>query len=174
MYIVPPLDGTAPGVADLFCERSEETGDRWWLVVTPSCDLEHGKAEWVVLAACTPVGEDSRLQKWWDAESAGNTDKLRGLLDHKTGGQDDRHLYLPQAPRIPDLVADFQRLRSVTRTELDAMERVASLVSPFAEAAVSRFTRYFGRVGTDDLDVDAVMVRLRELRPGQGKKEGDE
>lgn len=35
MYIVPPLPGTEPGVADLFCERSEENGDRWWLVVTP-------------------------------------------------------------------------------------------------------------------------------------------
>jgi len=165
MYIVPPLQGTEPGVADLFCERSEDNGDRWWLVVTPSCDLEHANAEWVVLAACAPVGENSRLQKWWESESAKNTDKLRGLIDHKTGGQDDRHLFLPRAPTIPDLVADFQRLRSVTPAELGAMERVASLVSPFAEAAVSRFTRYFGRIGTDDLDVDAIMTRLRDARP---------
>lgn len=173
MYVVPPLEDTAPGVAELFCERSEEDDDRWWLVVTPSCDLEHTKAEWVVLAACAPVADDSRLQKWWASESGGNTDKLRKLLDHDTGGQADRHLFLPKAPRIPDLVADFQRLRSVTRTELDGMERVASLVSPFAEAAVSRFTRYFGRVGTDDLDVDAIMVRLRDARPPEAEK-GDE
>jgi len=165
MYIVPPLQGTAPGVADLFCERSGENGDRWWLVMTPSCDLERGKAEWVVLAACAPVGEDSRLQKWWESESGGNTAKLRDLLDHKTGGQDDRHLFLPQALTIPDLVADFQRLRSVTRDDLDGMERVASLASPFAEAAVSRFGRYFGRVGTDDLDVEAIKTRLKDARP---------
>lgn len=165
MYIAPPLDGTAPGVADLFCERSDEDGDRWWLVVTPSCDLEHSKAEWVVLAACAPLAEDQRLQKWWESESQGNKDKLRKLLGHDTGGQADRHLFLPKAPTIPDLVADFQRLRSVTRAELEGMERVASLVSPFAEAAVSRFTRYFGRVGTDDLDVDAIMVRLAAEKP---------
>lgn len=170
MYIVPPLEGTAPSVADLFCERSEENGDWWWLVVTPSCDLEHTKAEWVVLAACAPVAADPRLQKWWESESAGNTEKLRKLLDHDTGGKADRHLFLPKAPRIPDLVADFQRLRSVTRAELNDMERVASLVSPFAEAAVSRFTRYFGRVGTDDLDVDAIMARLRDARPAAEEK----
>jgi CheY-like chemotaxis protein len=166
MYIVPPLQNTEPGVADLFCERSEEHGDLWWLVVTPSCDLEQDNVEWVVLAACAPLGDDPRLQKWRESESAASKDKLRGLLDHKTGGQADRNLYLPRAPTIPDLVADFQRLRSVTRDELDEMERVASLVSPFAEAAVSRFTRYFGRVGTDDLDVDAIMVRLRDIQPG--------
>ncbi len=51
--------------------------------------------------------------------------------------------------------------------------RSASLVSPFAEAAVSRFTRYFGRVGTDDPDVDAVMVRLWAARPAGGERKGD-
>jgi CheY-like chemotaxis protein len=174
MYIIPPLQDTEPGVADLYRGTSED-GDRWWLVVTPSCDLEHSKAEWVVLAKCAPVDQDPRLQKWWGSESAGNTSKLRDLLDHKTGGQEDRHLFLPQALTIPDLVVDFQQLRSVLGTELDAMERVASLVSPFAEAAVSRFTRYFGRVGTDDLDVDAIMTRLKEAQPpvDEEKRTGD-
>ena len=66
---------------------------------------------------------------------------------------------------MPNLVVDFQRLENVARAELDNMTRIASLVSPFAEAAVSRFVRYFGRVGTDDLDVDMLLEGLRAPAP---------
>ena len=68
-------------------------------------------------------------------------------------------------------MVDFQQLRSFQTERLDGMTRVASLVSPFAEAAVSRFTRYFGRVGTDDLDVAAIMDRLREAAPSEEPEE---
>lgn len=166
MYIVPPLPNTSPGVADLFKEVTD-AGDTWWLVVTPSCDIEHDKADYVMLARCEPTADDSRLQAWLESDSAASKRKVRDLVNHKTGGQDDRHLFLPAAPTIPNLVADFQRVRSVTRAELDAMERVASLASPFAESTVSRFVRYFGRVGTDDLDVDAIMEGLRTAAPVQ-------
>jgi hypothetical protein len=161
MYIVPPLDGTAPGVADLYRDAGAGETAEWWLVVTPSCDLERNKAERVILAACTSLDQDDRVRAWRDNDSGENRRKVKELLSHKTGGQDDRNLFLPSAPTLPDLVADFQRLRSVARDQLDSMERVASLASPFAEAAVNRFTRYFGRVGTDDLDVSAIMTRLK-------------
>jgi hypothetical protein len=131
-------------------------------LVTPSCDIEWDKAERVVLAACEPVDQDARIQKWRETNTGTNRRRVEDLISHKTGGQDDRYLFLPAAPTIPDLVADFQRLRSVTPEELGAMDRIASLISPFPEAMVSRFIRYFGRVGTEDLDVETIMNRLRE------------
>ena len=164
MYIVPPMAGTKPGVGDLFRETTDEGSDRWWLVVTPSCDVEHDKAESVVLALCEPMVDNAAVSAWREnLDSGTRRARVRDLVEQKTGGQHDRHLFLPAAPTIPDLLADFQRLRSVTRSELDNMSRMASLVSPFAEAMVSRFIRYFGRVGTDDLDVDAIMDRLGGL-----------
>jgi CheY-like chemotaxis protein len=174
MYLIPPLQDTQPGVADLYRERveAEADADHWWLVVTPSCDLQWDKAEFVVLAACTAIRRDQRITNWWASDNSDNRRAVRDLVAHNTGGQHDRNLYLPAAPTIPDLIVDFQRLRSITTNELSEMERVASLVSPFAEAVVSRFTRYFGRVGTDDLDVDAIMARLKNAGPAdasQGK-----
>lgn len=167
MYLIPPLPETKPGVGELLRDDSDGA-DSWWLVVTPSCDLEHDKAESVVLAACDLMDQDVRVRAWHeDLESGNRRRRVRDLVEQKTGGQSDRHLFLPSAPTIPDLLADFQRLRSVTPDELGGMQRVASLLSPFAEAMVSRFTRYFGRVGTEDLDVDAIMERLkREAPPG--------
>ena len=44
--------------------------------------------------------------------------------------------------------------------ELNDLDRLASLDSPFAEAVLARFTRYFGRLGTPDLDVDFVLSNL--------------
>jgi CheY-like chemotaxis protein len=161
MYIVPPFQDTGPGVGDIYRESEGNDDPRWWLMVTPSCDLEWNKAEHVILAACTSLDQDDRVHAWQENDSGENRRKVKELLGHKTGGQDDRNLFLPAAPTLPDLVVDFQRLRSVPRDQLDNMERVASLASPFAEAAVNRFTRYFGRVGTDDLDVDAIMTRLK-------------
>jgi CheY-like chemotaxis protein len=150
MYIVPPFrDGQ----------------DAWWFVLTPSCDLERPEknAANVLLAACQHAADDPRIHGWIANESEATKRKVRELVSHKTGGQDDRWLYLPAAPTIPDLVVDFQRLRSVAHAEFSAMRRVGSLASPFAESAINRFGRYYGRVGTDDLDVDALMTRLRTL-----------
>jgi CheY-like chemotaxis protein len=171
MYIVPPFEDTKPGVADLFREGLDADGERWWLLVTPSCDIEWDKAERVVLAACEPVDQDVRIQKWRETNSNNDRRRVEDLVGHKTGGQDDRYLFLPAAPTIPDLVADFQRLRSVTPDELGAMDRIASLVSPFPEAMVSRFIRYFGRVGTEDLDVETIMHRLKEVGSPEAPEE---
>ncbi len=161
MYIAPPLDGTGAGVADLVRESGTPAEARWWLVITPSCDLEHNKAEGVILAPCLPLAEHPDVLALKERDNGENRSRVKALLGHATDGQRDRYLFLPAAPSIPNLVADFQMLQSVSREQLDAMSRVASLVSPFAEAAVGRFVRYFGRVGTDDLDAEGMMQALR-------------
>ena len=46
---------------------------------------------------------------------------------------------------------------------MSELERLASLDSPFAEALLARFTRYFGRLGTPDLDVAVLLQRLRTM-----------
>jgi len=179
MYLIPPLADTSPAVGDLYCE-SNEGRERWWLVITPTCDFQErrksegaassSKAERVVLAACGAAGEHPDVLAWWRKDRSKPTDDVRALITHATGGQRDRYLFLPAAFTVPDLVADFQRVENVDRARLQSMERVASLVSPFAEAMVSRFVRYFGRVGTDDLDDSELLNRLREARPNDAEK----
>jgi len=160
MYIVPPFPDTGPGVADIYRQVGEQQEDRWWFIVTPSCDLEQGKADQVVLAVCEPAAEDKRIADWLKQDSGTRRSRVLDLLRNKTGGQDDRRLFLPAVPTMPDLVVDFQNLRSVPRQDLDGMQRVASLASPFAEEAANRFSRYFGRVGTQDVDAEAIISRL--------------
>jgi hypothetical protein len=43
---------------------------------------------------------------------------------------------------------DLQQLVTLARAQMDSFEHLASLDSPFAEALLARFARYFGRLGT--------------------------
>ena len=74
--------------------------------------------------------------------------------------QSERFFFLPGALSLPDLVVDFQQLMALQREHLSGLERLVSLDSPFAEALLVRFTRYFGRLGTPDLDVAVLLQRL--------------
>jgi CheY-like chemotaxis protein len=162
MYILPPVASIGPGVGDIYQGDVGGVHPGWWLVLTPTCDLYQKKAECVLLAECAPADDHQDVKAWQQSqESQSKRSKLGDLLTQKTGGQDDRDLYLPGVLALPDLVADLQRTVSIPRDDLAEMRQVASLDSPFAEALVSRFIRYFGRVGTPDLDADFLIQRFR-------------
>jgi len=164
MYLRPPVAGTKLQAGDLLFE---EDGDEqtWWIVLTPSCDIEHDKADYIQLAACQLFDDQVDIAKWRSGDgNSGERKKAKKrvmeLLRQQTGGQLDRWLFLPQALDIPDLVVDLQELRSMPIGDVADLKRIASLDSPFAEAAINRFNRYYGRIGTPDLDADGAFTRL--------------
>jgi hypothetical protein len=75
-------------------------------------------------------------------------------------GQADQVHFLPGICDFPDLLLDFQNTEPMTLQEVNALECVATLASPFAESLASRFMRYIGRLGTPDLDGQMVIQRL--------------
>jgi len=72
-------------------------------------------------------------------------------------------LQVPGTYFIPDLLVDFQSLKTTPPKEIEKLCVIASLDSPFAEALPSRFARYFGRLGTPDLDKQVVIKRLEAI-----------
>ena len=168
-YLLPALD--VARVGDIV---QGTVGDQasLWVVLTPSCDLMHGKAERVLLAAARLLEDQEEALAWQQAPSG----QTRGDLDRVLKGQRERYHYLPGALTLPDLVVDFQRLSSVTRAEFDVMKREASLDSPYAESLVARFVRFYVRVGTPDLDYEPRLERLRAsgapAEEGQSRKPG--
>ena len=90
--------------------------------------------------------------------------QLQALLrNNRQDNQSERFFFLPGALSLPDLVVDFQHLVTLQRGHMGELERLAPLDSPFAEALLARFTRYFGRLGTPDLDVAVLLQRLRAV-----------
>jgi CheY-like chemotaxis protein len=165
MYLRPPVAGTGLEAGDLLRGKDGDE-DSWWLVLTPSCDLEHGKADYVQLAACLLLDDQADVVLWRSGKGNKGERKTAEkrvveILRQQSGGQLDRWLFLPQALDIPDLIVDMQRLRSVPNAEVDDLERIASLDSPFAESAINRYNRYYGRVGTPDIDAEGAFQRIK-------------
>ncbi len=166
-YVIPPVEPT-PLAGDVYQGQiSDHNGH--WVLLTPSCDLVAGreKAELVLLARCLPLTEQVEYQQWLDGlpkPSRAINGKLQDLLrNNRQDSQSERFFFLPGALSLPDLLVDFQQLVTLQRDHLGGLERLASLDSPFAEALLARFTRYFGRLGTPDLDVAVLLQRLRTV-----------
>lgn len=160
-YIYPDLQG-CPRAGGLVRSKAD---NRYWLILTPSCDLDLKKdkrnAESVLLAECRAIEEYSALKSW--KTKVDDKDKIASVRRLLSGNapQTDRGFYLPAAHDIPGMMADFQLTQSVKYPDFEAnYQRVATLDSPFAEAALARYARYFGRLGTPDLDLEFVLNRL--------------
>ena len=161
-YVMPPIAEPPMMAGDIY-KGTIRCQNGYWVLVTPSCDLAQGKAEWLMLASCDPLSEQREFVDWTERQSNPTTSRLRGLVsNNRHASQRDRHMYLPAAMSIPDLVVDLQNVAVIQRKEFGSfgLERLATLDSPFAEALSSQFGRLFGRIGTPDLDVDSVMARL--------------
>lgn len=144
----------------------------FWIVATPSCDFEQEKAERILLIAAIPLSTDKRFADWQTASAAsGNNppskkqqevtaaarNKVRDLVRNRAG---DRSRFLPGTFFLPDLLVDMQILRQVTVMELEAMPIVCRLDSPYREELLLYVSSYYGRLGTPDLEKEAVIKRL--------------
>ncbi len=155
MYVVPPM-GPHPLAGDIVSEPSA-SGEVFWIILTPSCDFAQSKASHVILAKCERLVDKPEYKKWFEKKDEQNVQRFEQLIEDRRG---DRFKFLPRAFFIPDLVVDFQQLRSVSLESLKGLKQVATLDSPFAESVLARFSRYFNRLGTPDIDKNVVIQRL--------------
>ncbi len=145
--------------------QKKDTTD-YFVVVTPTCDFANDKADFVILAKCIPLTESAEFVAWRGPDTPprfqGSNTKLQKLMaDNRDGGQRERFMFLPGTSTFPDFIVDLQQLTTVPKDDRDTFERMASLDSPYAEKLLSLFARYYGRIGTPNLDVEIAMNRAR-------------
>jgi CheY-like chemotaxis protein len=175
-YYVFPVISKYYRTGDLF----KDADGNFYVLLTPSCDLvvrdNKCKADEVLLAKCALLTDQKEYMEWNNSsdnpKKLQETEKqLKNLMTNSkvSGRQEDRFYFLPgvQALSIPDLVIDFQRLHQITYADLTDWERVASLDRPYAESLSAKLTRYFGRIGTPDLNTQVVLERLRSTQISQ-------
>lgn len=173
MYVAPPVKGIrlAGDIVKITRDTKVtkdgteviEPKETWHIVLTPSCDFEQCKADSVLLARCFRLIEQDEYVKWKKVNppSNGATKDLQALIGDNRGGQRDRFKFLPATFFMPDLIVDLQQLESIQKDELEKFTAVASLDSPYAESLLARFSRYYGRLGTPNLDKEIVINRLK-------------
>ena len=173
VYLFPPVTGHLTA-ADLVVDDQEA----WWLVLTPACDMfetapgvtpaRTAKAQYVRLAKADTAAESPTIAAWLD----GNGSKEKAKSVFKAGS--NRFMHLPKYLNIPDLLVDFENLRSEEIGVVRSWQRKATLDSPFAEAALAAFSQSAGRIGTPDVPFDHLWESLeaeaghRRSRPSVG------
>jgi hypothetical protein len=159
LYIYPPLGGNH-STGEILKQKVAE-GDVYWVLLTPSCDFERkDRIDRALLAQCTLLKTQQEYLAW--SSNPEDSDHLTALItDSRKNAQSERYKYLPGTFFLPDLVADFQQLKAVSKDELNSYSVVASLDSPYAESLLSSFSKYFGRLGTVDIDKSVVLDRLK-------------
>ncbi|MCP1642032.1 CheY-like chemotaxis protein [Pseudomonas citronellolis] len=157
MYVWPPM-GDKIQTGDLL-----KVEDSYFVVLNPACDFAQSKVEFVMLAECVPLKDckehiDLIATKGDGKTADGNQiGALKSLISDNRGGkkvQPERYKFLPGTVFLEDLVIDFQRIRTLGFDDagLAAVDRVATLDAPFVESLLSKFSRYYGRIGTPNLD----------------------
>ena len=161
IYIRPPIS-EKPLAGDIV--HGEVDGVLgFWVILTPSCDFEQaGRLGKVLLAQCLLLSEQPEYTAWKDKPTdEKNLDVLKSLIgDNRKKQQPERFKFLPGTYFLPDMLVDFQQMKTVLPEILGKLKTVASLDSPYSEAVISRFSRYLGRIGTPDIDKDIVIKRL--------------
>lgn len=163
-YIYPPV---AEKIKTGGIYGPDESGV-YWIVATPACDFAQDKVERALLIGATKLSEYTHFTEWhkskWvpgqdDASNKKKNDyeKLSRLLRNNAG---ERCYFLPGTFFIPDLVADMQLLRQVTAADLEAMKQICRLDSSYREEFLLRVSKYYGRIGTPDLEIPAMFKRL--------------
>ena len=135
----------------------------------------------MLLARCIPLNQTVEHLAWEKAPDVKASkvalqnliaDNRKPFEDGQKGVQPERYKYLPGTFFLEDSVVDFQDIVAVSIADVSVLARVACLDSPFAEALLGRFTRYFGRLGTPDVSKSAVFERLDLLRKRQSSSTG--
>lgn len=168
LYVWPPLSKHIL-FGDIF-KKNTDGRDQYFVALTPSCDHVQKNADFVLFAKCkylkeTPPGISIKADlAAGKPPSATSTDKLQKFI-RDNASPTDRFKYLPGTNFIPDLIVDLQDTMTVVTNDLNPdvaeYERIASLDSPFSESLQSKMTRYFGRIGTPDIDADLAFERFK-------------
>lgn len=171
-YLMPPLNGSGLRAGSIL----QESGEDWWIVLTPTCDLftnvsfaggekpRAPKATRVLLARLVSAGEHPKIQNYIDT-GKGLSEARRVVSGHN---EEARWYYLPAFLSVPDLLVDLEHLR--TEPHEDIVEptwfRVADLDTPYMEVLLARQSHWRGRIGKPDLDWNKQLTALRnESRP---------
>lgn len=165
MYVYPPVSPKlVPGaiLTSLDPEGGLLSGgavrsEDWFVVLTPACDLEQNKVDFVLLARAVPLTSMSEYQNWATGYSSNAWNKLAPVVTSSK----QRYQFLARFEAIPDLVVDFEQVLAVSQEDLNSAEPIATLASPFAEALITRYSHFRGRIGMPDLNKSLLQERIK-------------
>jgi CheY-like chemotaxis protein len=133
-----------------------------YVILTPSCDFvetenRNRKVREVLLAKTVLLTDMEEYVKYKESKNSEKKKNLAKLIESR---KSDRCFFLPQTPFIKNRVIDFQNIVMESYENLNKYTRIAKLDSPFAQAMIASFIRYYDRIGYPDIDSDMIINAL--------------
>ena len=146
------------------------------IVLSNPCDLEWGKASYILVASLIPAKETLQLSKEFQQKvsSADESNKLSKskwkpfgvYLKQFVNNQNIVRYYFidpTKAIEAPLFFVDFQHLITVPIEQKDQLEIVAKLPTPHKEKMISHFASYVSRIGVDREIEETTEVLMNQL-----------
>jgi len=166
VYIMPPVKKDF-STGDIL---KDKTLEEYFLILTPVCDMElrqkrdgenwvsYRNADKIILAKLTKFNQVPEIRGYINNQ---NNTKKEKVLKYINNTKKIRYHYLPSfGTQIPGFLIDFQDINQIDHEELSSYDRVASIDEPFLKDIIARFTSYYARQGSPDLDTDIILKRL--------------
>lgn len=135
-----------------------ENPEVFFYVITPACDIANGKADFLTL--CSISHEYIQTTKDLIKNGSNNPDKLKEYTNNKI----DRYHLLPPSRLFIGGLIDFQKIESVNVDAIKENYTVkASVNVHFSKDIISRFSKYYGKQGQPQLDVNEIVKIMRRL-----------
>ena len=132
------------------------------IVMSNPCDLEYGKASFLLVAALIPANNTLQITKEFQNKvTSANANKQlskgswKALFDYLASFIHNKNIvrYFTIDPNeIIDsdvLFVDFQLLKSIPISQIEGLNLIAQLPSPFVEKMITHFASYISRIGVD-------------------------
>ena len=150
-YIKPPLRNQA------FSGDIIIIDDKKYIIISASCDMEQGNADYVVMCKLEFNEINTIMAKVKEDDSKAK-DKLRNFVNNAKG----RYHLLPPCKTFSGALVDFQQVSCLERKELDEKCIVLASVLPvFAKDIHARFSQYYGRQGQPQLILEEIVKYIQ-------------
>jgi hypothetical protein len=162
IYIVPPIK---PNVFTGDIVTNNQSGLPF-VVLTPACDLAQAKAKDILLVSIENkeigiLNDKVSIIKKGKAESEIINEAQSSLKALISNSYSNKYHFLPKYKNIEAGLINFQKANSYRLAEFNKnFTRIATINSSFTKDIVARFSYYYSRQGSPDLDVDELFNEL--------------
>jgi hypothetical protein len=154
------------------------------IVMSNSCDLEHGKSNFLIVAALESASDTLQQTVEFKSlvENANENFELTKkqwnafrnfLLNYIHNKNICRHFFFDPRPVIDMdcLVVDFQQVKSIEMDKIQFLSIEGQMNHPFVEQMMMRFTCYTSRIPVDRVNSELENIYIQELANGYKPKE---
>ncbi|MEN7547814.1 hypothetical protein AAG747_07835 [Rapidithrix thailandica] len=161
-YITPPVK---PNIftGDIVKENSS---NKKFIVLTPSCDLAQQKAKDILLVLIEEntqgiISEKKNIIKKNKARPEVINEAKNTLEKLLQNSYSNKYHFLPKYNSIEGGLINFQKVKSIKRGDFESdFSRIASLNSQFTKDVVARFSYYYSRQGSPDFKTEELKNML--------------